>query len=439
MQLFSQEWVSEWVHNINTDPAYKAESKNWNWPVVFELQDDGVISTSIYLDLKQGECKRWYYNEEGKKASAAFVFTAPTSHWETLINDRKDPIFCIIKGFIKLEKGNILSLSRYSKSGKRLLELCPGTSVNSEPDNTTSKEAIQVPISPIATRTTFTSTESGLDMNSFPMQLFQKAKRLGIWNPTDIDFSTDKNDWDRLQENEQQLLLHLTSLFVAGEESVTSDILPLMSVIAREGRVEEEIYLTSFLWEEAKHTEFFNVFLQEVAISEASLAAFHSDAYKTIFYEELPATMNALYVDASPIAQAKAAVTYNMIVEGTLAETGYHAYYSMLDKAGIMPGLKEGIGHLKRDESRHIAYGLYLISRLIAEDPHIYSVVQERMQELIEPAIGFINEIFEMYDDDMPFGLQRKDFIDYALSQFRKRLDKLHKVTTQGLENIMFD
>jgi ribonucleoside-diphosphate reductase beta chain len=31
-------------------------------------------------------------------------------------------------------------------------------------------------------------------------------------------------------------------------------------VIAQEGRLEEEMFLTSFLWEEAKHVEFFSRF-----------------------------------------------------------------------------------------------------------------------------------------------------------------------------------
>lgn len=35
-------------------------------------------------------------------------------------------------------------------------------------------------------------------------------------------------------------------MFQAGEESVTLDLLPLIQVIAGEGRIEEEMFLTSF-------------------------------------------------------------------------------------------------------------------------------------------------------------------------------------------------
>lgn len=70
----------------------------------------------------------------------------------------------------------------------------------------------------------------------------------------------------------------------------------------------------------------------------------------------------------APGAQVVASTTYNMVVEGTLAETGYHALYEVLDGRGILPALREGVGLLQRDESRHIAYGVYLLTRLIRVD-----------------------------------------------------------------------
>ena len=79
--------------------------------------------------------------------------------------------------------------------------------------------------------------------------------------------------------------------------------------------------------------------------------------------------MHALLTDQSPATQVKASITYNLIIEGVLAETGYHAYVqAALDRNNIMPGLKHGIGLLKRDEFRHLAYGVFLISRLVAQD-----------------------------------------------------------------------
>ncbi|MFV9504121.1 MAG: R2-like ligand-binding oxidase [Oscillochloridaceae bacterium umkhey_bin13] len=282
------------------------------------------------------------------------------------------------------------------------------------------------------THTHFATTTRGLRRNSPPMRLFEKAKRLGIWNPSELDLTRDAADWQRLAPEEQDLLLRLTALFQAGEEAVTLDLLPLVQAVAREGRLEEELFLTTFLFEEAKHTDFFARFLDEVAGASHDLAHYHTPSYRALVYEALPTAMQRLVTDASPAAQAEAALTYNMIVEGVLAETGYHAYFMVLEAQNLMPGTRQGVRLLKQDESRHIAYGVYLLSRLIAADDAIWEQIEGRMNELVMHAVGVIDEAFSAYAV-MPFGLQIETFTDYALSQFQKRLNRLEAARGQSL------
>src|SRR5690349_5698493 len=144
----------------------------------------------------------------------------------------------------------------------------------------------------------FQTLERSLDAGSLPMRLYEKAKRLGVWNPSDISFARDCDEWARLGDLEREAMLQTTSLFVAGEEAVTVDLLPLVLAIAREGRLEEELYLTTFLWEEGKHTQFFRGFLDAVG-STGDLMRFQGESYRRLFAEELPTSMNALLTDAS--------------------------------------------------------------------------------------------------------------------------------------------
>src|SRR5260370_13897501 len=169
-----------------------------------------------------------------------------------------------------------------------------------------------------------TTSERGLRHDILAMRLYHKAKRLGTWDPRSIDFSQDCLDWQRCTEEEKETLLLQTALFQAGEESVTRDLLPLIMAVAQDGHIEEEMFLTTFLWEEAKHTEFFRRFLDEVAQDHTDLHRFHSPSYRKLFYEELPQTMYALLNASSPAAQVRASFTYNMIIEGFLAQTAYH-------------------------------------------------------------------------------------------------------------------
>ena len=286
--------------------------------------------------------------------------------------------------------------------------------------------------------TSFVTTTRGFNRDLPPMRLYEKAKRLGIWNPADIDLSKDKTNWSTLQSDEKDLILRLLSMFVAGEEAVTLDLLPLIQAIAKDGRVEEEIYLTTFLFEEAKHTDFFRRFLDDVAVTageEALGEKYHTANYHHIFYEALPSALSALEADSSPSALICASVTYNMVVEGVLAETGYHAFFTMLERNDCMPGLRKGISLLKQDESRHIAYGVYLLSRLVAEHPSEWETLEEQMNHLLPFAIGVIGDAFAAYDV-VPFGLVEDDFVSYAMGQFTKRFDRLEKARGASLDEI---
>lgn len=267
------------------------------------------------------------------------------------------------------------------------------------------------------------------------MKLFEKAKRFGIWNPSDIDFSQDVQDWQRMTDDERDAILRLTAVFQAGEEAVTLDLLPLIMTVAKEGRVEEELFLTTFLWEEAKHTDFFRRFLDEVAMYPASLSRYHTPSYHTIFYDLLPQALARLSIDSSPAAQVQASVTYNMIVEGVLAETGYHVYYSALRDHNIMPGTTRAVDLLKQDESRHIAYGIFLISRLIAQDHTLWDSAQATMNALLMPALGVITEAFAHYDP-VPFGLKVENFVNYAMMQYQKRFARIERAQSMSLAEI---
>ena len=169
--------------------------------------------------------------------------------------------------------------------------------------------------------------------------------------------------------------------------------------------------------------------------SESDLTHFSGENYRSIVYEALPHALQRLRHDPSPSAQIRASVTYNMIVEGVLAETGYHAYFTILERNNLMPGMRRGIYLLKQDESRHIAYGVFLLSRLVAEHPELWGELEEQMNTLLTPAIGVIGDIFTCYDP-MPFSLDIDDFVNFAMDQFSKRYERLEKARGANLDEV---
>ena len=271
-----------------------------------------------------------------------------------------------------------------------------------------------------------TLSSRGLRHDILPMRLYHKAKKLGIWDPRDIDLTQDRQDWQRLPEDQKERLRNLILSFQAGEEAVTVDLLPLVMTMAREGRLEEEMFLTTFLWEEAKHTEFFRRVLDEVLQEQGDLHEIRvSNTRRDLFADDLPYVMNRLLTDPSPVNQVKASILYNMIVEGVLAETGYYSYARLLSATNMMPGLLQGIQLIKRDESRHIAYGVFLISRLVAQDKSLWPVVEERMWRYFTS----IERNQEQNGTPEPVRL-------YTRQQFEKRLARIARAREQSLEQV---
>lgn len=280
-----------------------------------------------------------------------------------------------------------------------------------------------------------TTSVRGLRQDVLPYRLYQKAKRLGIWNPADIDLSQDQKDWADFSPDRKRRFLRLVSMFQAGEEAVTLDLLPLIMAVAKEGRIEEEMFLTTFLFEEAKHTEFFRTVLNALDVHE-DLSHFHSEPYRKVFYEILPEAMGRLVHDTSPRAIADASVVYNMFVEGVLAETGYWSFYQTLSKFGHMPGLLKGIDYLKRDESRHIAYGTFLLQRLICEDPSLFDYIQQKLGELAPLAMA-INEVgISDSDPADPMYVNPNEVMSFTAKQLSVRLEKLARAKEKTIEEL---
>ncbi|HEX7066269.1 MAG TPA: R2-like ligand-binding oxidase [Bacillales bacterium] len=279
----------------------------------------------------------------------------------------------------------------------------------------------------------FQTVKGEIDWDAPMFKLYEKAKRNG-WNPADIDFSQDRKDFQALRDEERIAALPLVSSFSAGEEAVTLDILPMVHVMGRQGRLEDAMFLTTFMHDEAKHTEMFSRWQRAVGVGDMDLSVFHSDSYKRIFYEELPEKMERLNTDDSPEVVIRAATVYNMIVEGTLAESGYYSFRQIFKKAGLLPGILEGIDYLNRDEGRHLQFGIYTIQRLVAGNDGYFKLFNDYMDELWVHAYGVVEYLTSLADQqqqlpnsESSLEIDSDMMKDYALKQFNIRKSKVER------------
>jgi ribonucleoside-diphosphate reductase beta chain len=290
-------------------------------------------------------------------------------------------------------------------------------------------------------RTGFASLQrGGINFDSFPMRLFAKGNGRQ-WNPADIDLSQDALDFAAMSDDERWWTCSLAAQFMAGEESVTQDLQPFVGAMAAEGRLADEMYLTQFVYEEAKHTEAFRRWFDAVGLTE-DLHAYIEDNehYVQIFTEELPGSLHALADDPSPRNQIRASVTYNHIVEGTLALTGYFAWQKVCASRGILPGMQKIIKHIGDDERRHMAWGTFTCRRHVAADDALWEAVDERMQELLVPAMGVVTGTFELYAGEVPpFDIDLNELAEYAMDKVGRRLGAIESARGADLPAIDLD
>lgn len=278
------------------------------------------------------------------------------------------------------------------------------------------------------------SAIGGINTSIVPWRLWEKAKRL-MWNPADIDFTQDAEDWKQLADDEKRYVMLLASEFLAGEEAVTLDILPLLKAMANQGRLEETMYLTTFAFEEAKHVDFFRRWFDAVGIQTPD-DEYMTPTYAQVFNDELPRVLGRLDADDSQEAILDAALTYNQFIEGVLAITGYWTWNRIFTLRGIMPGLREGLVGTQRDERRHMAYGTYLCRRIIAERPDLWTFVEDRMGDLQMMGLKLIEEGTALFTEPYPFDSDPAEVMAYAMTQVPRRLEVIEVARRQKLEEV---
>jgi ribonucleoside-diphosphate reductase beta chain len=239
------------------------------------------------------------------------------------------------------------------------------------------------------------------------LALYHKAKRLH-WDPAAIDLSADRAQWARIRaehvrERFDEQIIRLCTLFHEGEASVTRTLAPFCSAVARGGLgLDKEMFLATQLYEEAKHFEFFDRYFSEVfEVDAATTAGFLTAAPQAVLVADLeevterlrraedPATLRATFVEA---------VTHYMgVVEAMLARTGYVGAHDALASRGFLPGLQEGFRLIRRDEGRHVAFGMHCLAELCAEHPEHRAVVEATFERHLPNVLATIGD-FDAYE-----------------------------------------
>src|SRR3954464_8218839 len=209
----------------------------------------------------------------------------------------------------------------------------------------------------------------------------------GNWRATELDFSQDRIDWhERMTQEQRDAALWLFCLFFHGEDSVTDNLSPYIDAAPLE---EQKYFLATQQVDEARHAVFFGRFMREVVDRGASIGGSLTSTLPELTwgfrktFRKLDKVADELRRDKSKPNLARSIMMYHLLVEATLAQPGQHFIEGYVQERGILPGFREGMENVSRDEQRHIGFGVKILSDLNREDPDCKYAVAELLREVL--------------------------------------------------------
>lgn len=221
------------------------------------------------------------------------------------------------------------------------------------------------------------------------------------WSAMDLDFTQDKIDWnEKFDDFMRKAARWNYSLFFYGEDEVADNLSPFIDAAPLE---EQKYFITTQQVDEARHAIFFSRFFNEVIGINASsyaesLAATQPDltfGLRKVF-ETLNRVTDELRHDRSLPKLSQAITLYHLVVEGTLAQTGQHFIADYLARMDVLPGFREGMINVEKDEQRHIAAGVKMLADFNRQDDEVKPAIREILQEVLPYTIA----VFRPPNDD---------------------------------------
>jgi ribonucleoside-diphosphate reductase beta chain len=280
-----------------------------------------------------------------------------------------------------------------------------------------------------------------IDPDSFAGGYFRNAV-YRHWDPyEDIPQELLEQDRERLlategDEERFEAFRTALALFGAGEEAVTEDLMPLGLVLED---IDDQMFLSSQIYEEAKHTQFFDRYWREVVnpvaeaedvdVTEPTDQRYFPEGYVELF-DRTEAAMERLLDDDTPENRAKAYCHYHLVVESVLAQTGYYGFNARFNEDGPdvyddadidqpeLDGLVKGVNLIRSDEGRHVGFGMQKVRHLIHEEDVDPEIVQGTLQDLLPLVSEAVQATATEEIDPTPL-------VEYATEKLTRRIEIL--------------
>jgi len=278
-----------------------------------------------------------------------------------------------------------------------------------------------------------------LDRDSRGMRYYRNAVERH-WDPFDIDLGPDREALLTHLQAVDNPKEHLDGLrmgvarFGAGEQAVTEDLAPLAVAL---DDVDDQMFLTTQLYEEAKHTDHFDRYWRDVinpveadfGVEQSSPTdpKWFNEPYHELF-ERNEAAMHRLLDDPAPEDFARAYCHYHLVIEGILAQTGYFGMQKSYSEdhhpeLPYLPGLYEGFTYIRQDEGRHVGFGMAKLNELVNAGAVEPALLHETVNELVPLVDGIAANPDDPYVQDV--GVSPAELEQFAAEKHLQRMEQI--------------
>jgi ribonucleoside-diphosphate reductase beta chain len=238
---------------------------------------------------------------------------------------------------------------------------------------------------------------------------YEKATRK-VWDPKQLDYERDRLDWRKMTTAQREGIATITVRFEAGEQEVTDELLPMLAAAHALGRFDWVMYLSSFMAEEARHSEFFAIWHagvpelteprekarhwppREHTVDPSGRFAVGEPVYEGLpkYGQKLTAAIESGDRTAIEGAYVQFATLYCSWVEGVLTMPSYEIVIDTTELWGVLPALRQGFKNILGDEGRHITFGTQSCRILIEQNPAYEALAHAVIDEYRGNAVGML-------------------------------------------------
>jgi ribonucleotide reductase beta subunit family protein with ferritin-like domain len=233
------------------------------------------------------------------------------------------------------------------------------------------------------------------------LYVFYKKAVASFWTVEEIDFSKDKEDWEKLSDNEQYFVKHVLAFF-AGSDGIVQENLATRFQVEVQSPVARLFYgLQNAM--EGIHSETYSLLIdQYVKDKDEQMKYFRA-------IDEIPAIRNKAKWAIDWISDTKS-YAHRLVafacVEGIFFSGSFCAIY-WIKKRGLLPGLTFSNELISRDEGLHTEFAIAMYHKLVHKLP------EETIRTIVMSAVEYETQFICEALPCTLIGMNSRDMTEY--------------------------